>query len=337
MSGRWRNGVLSVAFVVLSACFGTYAAPQPTEATTEVADPSSTTAPATSAGLDSSTSATAAGSSTSTSDGTGLGSCEHVDFLFLLDNGMDPAYTALLMTTIVSNATNISTWLGGLDSIHFGLTTTASVPGNGEQSGCTGPGSLLQAPDLAACPEQPFFDSVDDLNNLVLCFGSTLFTPGPPGEVSTPLLAITNAVSPMLSGPGGCNHGFHASGDPIVIILFTDSDDGSMVDPALSAGSIFLQEGLPPSSVALVVIAGPVDGCDGAGGDGGEPITCGADEVPIEAACRIDGFSQYLLDDQGLSDHARFWNLCEAQQDDSVLLEALEMGFTQLVPLVCSG
>ncbi len=339
MSGRWRASVFTASSVVLAACFGTYVPPQDTEATTEVADSSSsTTSPSTStsAGLDSSTSGTTMGSSTTASETTGFGSCEHVNFLVVIDAGMDPAYNELLMTGLVSNATNITTWLGGLDSLHFGLTTTASVLGNGEKSGCTGTGSLIQPTPLLMCPDQPFFDSVDDLNNLAVCFGLGLFTPPPEGEVSTPLAAISSAISPLQNDPGGCNEGFHTPGEPLGIILFTNSDDDSPTSLAGLAGSILVQEGFPPSSVALVVIAGPTDQCDGNGGDGGDPITCGPDELSIEAACRIDGFSKLLLDDQGLVGHSQFWDICEAQQDDSVFLEALETGFAELVPRVCS-
>lgn len=337
MFGRRRARVLAASSILLCACFGTYVPPQDTESsgTSGVTPPA--TSSSTSTGPSSSTSGTATDPSTSTADTTGAPSCEHVDFLFMVDAGMDPAYNELLMTTIVSNATNITTWLGDLDSIHFGLTTTASVQANMADPECMEPGSLIQPAGFPTCPDRPFIDNVDDLNNLVQCFGPALTTPAPDGEVSSPIVSLISALDPVANGPGGCNEGFHDAGDPIVLIIFTDSDDGSMTNLAAAAGAVFLQEGLPPSAVALVVIAGPIDGCDGEGGDGGEPITCGVDELPLEAACRLDGFSRYMLDDQGLADNSEFWNLCDAQQDDAVLLEALEMGFTQLVPRVCSA
>ncbi len=334
MPGCWRTSVLIATSLVSSACFGTYVPPQDTEATTTIADPSTTASAQTSVGPDSSTSRTA-GSSTSNSGTTGPGSCEHVDFLILFDTGMDEAYKTLLMDTIVSNATNLATWLGDLDSIHFGLTTTASVMGNADED-CRGPGSLLQPLPLPNCPEQPFLDSVDDISNLAQCFGPALVLSGPPDEVSTPIQSLMNALGPFLTGPEGCNEGFHAPGDPIVIVVFTDSDDSSTLGLSGAAISILAQEGIPPSSMALVVIAGPVDTCDGEGGDGGVLMTCGADELPIEAPCRLDGFSRFLLNDQELPDHVRYWNICEAQEDDSIFLDALEDGFTQLVPRVCT-
>lgn len=158
------------------------------------------------------------------------GSCDKVDFLFVVDNSasMDDNQENLA-ASVPGFVAGIEDALAELRSIHVGVITTDGYVHNA--AGCSLTGALVvqtgghnsSARSCGPYAEgHPFMTGADDLDETLGC-ALAVGTSGSNRE--QPLTALRRAVSEHMTGPGDCNEGFLRDDALLVTVIVTDEDE----------------------------------------------------------------------------------------------------------------
>lgn len=189
-------------------------------------------------------------------EGIGSDGCKAIDFLFVIDNsGSMGDNQQNLINSFPGFIAKIQETVADVDSYHIMVAKTDSGWNDcqiecgffpflcqfGDINGCDGAPSACdetlgagvnfpigddasnQFCDLTGgqrfiTPAEPF----DQIGNKFTCIASV----GTDGDSSErPMSALTQAVSPSLNGPGGCNSGFLRDDAILVITIITDEED----------------------------------------------------------------------------------------------------------------
>lgn len=341
-----RLAIAAALTVPLAGCFGTYQPLMDDETgSTSTGDssggadvPSSTTAgsDSSSGAADESSSDTTTGAPVRDTTG-GPDACDHIDVLVVVDMSSSMAdylNGGLLQGLFAVTDAGLDT-LDSIGSYHIGLTTNGGLPSNAMSStlpdaeDCTEVGSLIR-PLTESCEgavgEHPF---IDETSNLVPAF--TCLIQGALGDVSAAeehrtIDAIGNALSADANAEGSCNAGFHADDDPLLIIVASDGEDLSMMDPQQIAGPF--QSGTP-RQVTVAVFGGPVCECERP-----EPRECNAEGCAAAPPCRVQEVTNLLFASIDPDEQTRFTELCSTPDE----IEAgLEFALNDLAALACEG
>ena len=168
----------------------------------------------------------------------GVGTCEMIDVLIVLDNSpsMGSKYETLL-SIIVAYGDVLFPLLKDACSVHIGTVTTNVFAKNVPP--CDLLGALVRTDGGEPCPFAegfPYATSAD-LNNLPAF--NCLLTVGSQGDPDErPMDAVYQGFGAPLNS--FCNGGFHREGSFLIVLLATDEDDGEKGDAQGHKGSTIL-------------------------------------------------------------------------------------------------
>lgn len=170
-----------------------------------------------------------------TGAGCGIGRCEMIDVLLILDDSPSMASKQTALYAMLQGIADfIFPLLEEACSVHIGLITTDEYAKNPEE--CRVLGALTRGPDGQPCPfvEGNVYATKPDLAdppsfNCAIAVGAE----GDPNE--RPYDALYRSLVASLND--NCNQGFHRDGALLIVILATDEDDGDKDDPQGHPGS----------------------------------------------------------------------------------------------------
>ena len=160
--------------------------------------------------------------------GRGEQLCREVDILFVID---DSPTMAEYQDNVVANydvfIRGIEEAIETLDTLHIGVIAAGNYHDN--DNACDSIGGLVvrtggRNSSNATCGPyaegKNYMTQRDDLDSAFPC-AATLGTDGT--DHDTPMAAILAAISPPLTDPGQCNHGFINPGALLVVVIVTDT------------------------------------------------------------------------------------------------------------------
>jgi hypothetical protein len=333
-------------FCVDGTCQG-----EPAAGTSEGTDPStsssttsmstsSTTVPITTESSGSSSSSDSS-SSTGPQCGRAIGTCDHLDVLFVVDNSGSMAEDiGLLLPAFTDFDAIAETFVEGFCSYHIGVTTTEVAP-DFQPEECQVRGALSQSGALAGkqgCfaedPEHPPFITEEDSITRVGC----LLTVGQDYDDDEKQLETTiAALSPEMLAPGACNEGFLTEGAPLVVVIVSDEDDdddsmtpgedetrtGSVGDPTDWFDALTAIR--PASNLGVILLGGTEEeACMW------EPLSGNADGMGAEYPVRMLTFLQHFSG-SGYVDHIESANICASAAELMMEFET----FNEVLQAVC--
>lgn len=161
-------------------------------------------------------------------DADGEQLCREVDFLFVID---DSASMASYQENLASNygvfIDGIREAIDSIDTMHIGVITTEPYPDNVQA--CEGLGGLIVSTGGPGSSDRDcgpyrggenFMTDLDPLDSAFRC-AATVGTGG--SDHDAPLASVLAAISPPLTDPGSCNHGFVGQGALLVVVIVSDS------------------------------------------------------------------------------------------------------------------
>lgn len=189
-----------------------------------------------------------------------------LDVVFVIDNSRSMGGRQKSLAMSVPGFIETLTTSGTVDSFHLGVTTTDSY--DYSAAPCDGIGSFLvqtggeQSSNAACGPyasNSSYMTNADDLDTAFACAAR----PGVEGsDDERPMDALLAAVSDDLTGPGGCNDGFHRQDSLLAVVLITDEDDehedggsGSSGDPPAWYEELVAVKGSADSVLVLSLVA----------------------------------------------------------------------------------
>ena len=181
---------------------------------------------------------------------SGLGACQKVDLLFVIDNsGSMEEEQAALVASFGGFVEGIQANLSEAESYHIGVVTTDAYSGNA--SGCGTLGALVTSTSGTASSNQncePFTsggryldETEPDLATKFSCIAQ-VGTSGSGDEIQAQ--AGYHAVSPAMTMPGACNEGFIREDALLVVVIISDENDQEICLPIF--GCMGGSEGDPP-------------------------------------------------------------------------------------------
>jgi hypothetical protein len=224
------------------------------ESTTTAAESTTTAEPTTSTSSDPTTSTTAESTTSTTDPSTtgpscGVGGCEMIDVLIVLDNSpsMSSKFDTML-SLVVGFGEVLFPLLKQFCSVHLGTITSNVFKNN--VAPCDQIGAMVRAEGGGPCPfaeGKPYATSAD-LNNLP-AFNCILTTgaQGDPNERIYDSIYKSFGDLDLL-----CNGGFHRPGAFLVVLIATDEDDGEGDDPQGHKGSDELPHAIWANTLALL-------------------------------------------------------------------------------------
>lgn len=162
--------------------------------------------------------------------------CENVDLLFVIDNSGSMADEQQnLINSFPGFAEAMKSQLESAMSYHVGVVTSDSNTFN--SAGCNNkPGALVTKTGgtnssnqscLPYASGKSFMDENDNLDQKFQC-AAKVGTQGSGNE--QPMLAMGEAISGALNGPGACNDGFIREDALLVVVIITDEEDDHEVE-----------------------------------------------------------------------------------------------------------
>ncbi len=173
--------------------------------------------------------------------------CENVDLLFVIDNSGSMADEQQnLINSFPGFAAAMKSQLESAMSYHVGVVTsdsnTFNTPGCNNALGTlvtkTGGTSSSNQTCAPYASGKTFMDENDNLDQKFQC-AAKVGTQGSGNE--QPMLAMSEAISDALNGPGACNEGFIREDALLVVVIITDEED----DPEVEACQQQPQPGSP--------------------------------------------------------------------------------------------
>ncbi|HLT36478.1 MAG TPA: hypothetical protein VK034_09330, partial [Enhygromyxa sp.] len=271
------------------------------------------------------------GQTTAGNEEGGEKGCKAIDFLFVIDNSVSMGDNQQnLVTSFPGFIQKIQETVADVDSYHIMVVKTDEY-WNDCQIECAFFPFLCQFGDINACNGAPSvcddtlgagvnFPIGEDASNQYcqLTGGQRFITPQEPfdllpskfnciAKVGTdgdgserPMASLTEAISPALNGPGGCNSGFLRDDAVLVITIITDEED------AASAGTpdgwyqnVIAQKGDP----AGVVVLGLINDTDA-----GNPVCPVESQDPAKIREFIQKFSNQITGSVCEPDYAPFFS-----------------------------
>lgn len=159
--------------------------------------------------------------------------CSGIDFLFVIDNSASMnTQQNRLRESVTGFMASIQASLTRISSYHVGVITSDAFVSNAP--GCNQLGDLVTQSETGVCT--PFasggryLTEADDLETTFPCISAV----GINGSfLERPLSALSAALGPDRSAPGGCNEGFLRENAILVVVLLTDDPPYNMdVDDA---------------------------------------------------------------------------------------------------------
>ena len=197
--------------------------------------------------------------------GTDTDGCEGIDFLFVIDNSVSMSQQQTQLVQSFSGFIEaIGESLDHVGSYHVGVITSDAYEYN--EPACAQLGGLVTrtgGPDSSEqdcgpfAAGQRFVTEEDDLASAFECVARV----GTTGDTAErPVSALTRALTPPLSDPGGCNDGFLRDDAILVVVIVTDDppypgtiDDAyPFTDPELWADEVFSAKHGDPSGVVVI-------------------------------------------------------------------------------------
>lgn len=158
------------------------------------------------------------------------GSCDKVDFLFVVDNSASMADNqSNLADSVPGFVAGLEDALSELRSIHVGVITTDGYQYN--VPGCTLTGALVthtggQNSSNAACgPYAEGYNFITEADPLQESLSCALMVGTSGSSREQPLTALRRSTSDHLTGPGDCNEGFLRDDALLVVVMVTDEDE----------------------------------------------------------------------------------------------------------------
>lgn len=195
--------------------------------------------------------------------------CTKVDFLFIIDNSGSMADEQDNLTNSFPGfISGIQGALEQVDEYQVGVVTTDAYGPNDAAPGCSVLGGLVVqtgGSDSSNSVCGPYAEGnnymtqVDDLATTFACAADT----GTAGNgAERPMDAMTNVLTKVHGGPGGCNEGYLRDDALLVLVIITDEYDGagdpegggshSQGDPGTWYDTVVASKlGIPENAVAL--------------------------------------------------------------------------------------
>ncbi|MBK8266596.1 MAG: hypothetical protein IPK80_35385 [Nannocystis sp.] len=219
------------------------------ESTSTTAEPTTSTTTAEPSTTDASTTDASTTDASTTGSTCGVGRCEMIDVLIVLDNSPSMSGKGnTLLSIIVAYAEILFPLLGEACSVHIGAITTNVFANN--QPPCDQLGALNRGEDGEPCPfaEGKPYATTADLKD-VPSF-NCLLTVGAQGDPNErPIDTVYQSFGAALNND--CNGGFHREGALLLILLATDEDDGEKNDLQGHEGSDIILPNLWTSAISV--------------------------------------------------------------------------------------
>jgi hypothetical protein len=267
---------------------------------------------------------------TTVDDGGDESGCKAIDFLFVIDNsGSMGDNQQNLITSFPGFISEIQQVIDDVDSYHVMVVKTDEYWNDCEIECLFFPG-MCQFGDVNACDGAPSvcdetlgagvnFPVGEDASNMYcdLTGGQRYITPQEPlaalpqrftciasvgtdGDSSErPMAAMTEAVGPVLNGPGGCNSGFLRDDAVLVITIITDEEDQSPGIPAGWYQNVIAQKGGDGSGVAVLGLINDVGA--------GNPICPPESQDPVRIREFIEMFPNHIEGSVCAPDYSEFF------------------------------
>ena len=210
-------------------------------------------------------------------DGTNEVGCQKVDLLFVIDDSisMDDEQASLI-AAFPAFIDAMQAELGDTDGYNIGVVTSDAYAGDPTcppvqrgilvtQTGGDQASNQVCGPYSSGA--RYMTDQEDDLAMRFAC-AAQVGTAGDPDE--RPVESLLAAVSPQMTGPGGCNDGFLRDDALLVVVFITDEEDdhenagcnflpnsGSEGDPADWYQALVAVKAGVESSIVVLSIVGP--------------------------------------------------------------------------------
>jgi hypothetical protein len=160
--------------------------------------------------------------------GGGRQECREVDFLFVIDDSPSMGeYQARVLANYDVFVDGIEAAIDTIETTHIGVITAGPYAYNDPQCDALGglvvrtggPGSSLATCGPYAAGEN-YMTEADNISSAFPCAAKV----GVGGtDLDLPLAAALSAVSPPLTEPGECNHGFLGEGALLVLVIVTET------------------------------------------------------------------------------------------------------------------
>ncbi len=160
--------------------------------------------------------------------GGGGQECREVDFLFVIDDSPSMGeYQARVIANYDVFVEGIEAAIDSIETTHIGVITAGAYAYNDPQCDVLGglvvrtggAGSSLETCGLYAAGEN-YMTEADHIPSAFPCAAKV----GVGGtDLDLPMAAVLSAVSPPLTDPGQCNHGFLGEGALLVVVFVTET------------------------------------------------------------------------------------------------------------------
>jgi hypothetical protein len=208
--------------------------------------------------------------------------CKKVDLLFVIDNSGSMAdEQANLAASVPGFIDAMAAELEGTEGYNVGVTTSDLYAANLLDLACFQEGALVTTTSGAASSNAtctPYSSGLRFMTNeddLIAKFGcaARVGTEGDGNE--RPMQTMGAALSPGMTGPGGCNEGFIREDAILVVVIITDEEDdhevencggtvpagsGSAGEPLAWFNSLVAAKGGNEKAVVVLSLVGPADG-----------------------------------------------------------------------------
>ncbi len=262
-------------------------------------------------------------SSTGPACGTVLGTCDHLDVLFVYDNSgsMSDDLAAVFVAFFNDVQSLLSLLTDGLCTYHIGITTTEPdldfQPEFCRTRGALNRSSaLLNGQPCSGDPEHPpWLNETDPASNLTCYLTAGMNNEPDEHQIET----LLTAIGPELTGPSGCNEGFVRDDAGLIVVIITDEDDdddstsplepgrtGSPGDPMTWYEQLIALK--RPENLGIILVGGDAaKGCDW------QPSPGNSDGTGAERPVRLTQLLE-LFQKNGYADHVEQVDLCNSPE-----------------------
>ncbi len=265
-------------------------------------------------------------------------------------------YSVGILETIFALGAGIEGVLAEVGDYHFGITFNSSpldnqdayaLPRSPDTDRCTELGALIRGQDECAATFEgrAYITAADELGAGLSCLAGPLTSVSlayPHEEqrtLDTLVAVLESALRPALAV---CNEGFHAAGDPLIVVIIVDDVDLSTTSVIEAVGDSIASQGTSLRNVGVLLIGADPSSCTDGGGTGGttEGSSSTGSEPACEAvpSCRVHDFIRSGFPGSLIDDNVRQSNICRTLEDDTAAVAAeVEQHLVELIATVCEA